>query len=140
MAFQITKAISSHFVNRCVIQLRGALNAQLLDKSLKLTLKDAEGVAAVSLMSADVEAVLDGVRSVHSTWSGMLDLAVGFYLIATVVKQSAFLGAMPSLCKCMLFSRGFQFVAYPVSCIPGYNSNRYKTGVRKKDLQQIPAD
>ena len=85
-----------------MIQLRGALNAQLLDKSLKLTFKDAQGVAAVSLMSTDVEAILDAVRCLHSAWSGLLDLAVGFYLIARIVKQSAFLAAMPPLGMCIL--------------------------------------
>lgn len=55
-------------------------------------------------MSSDVEAVLDATRSFHSTWSGLLDLSVGFYLIATIVKQSAFLAAMPSLRKCIPLS------------------------------------
>lgn len=96
---QIARGLSNHFVNRCAVQVRGALNAQLLQKSLKLTYKDAQEVAAASLMSADVEAVLNSIRAFHATWSGLLDLGVGFYLLALIVKQSAFLAAVPSLCE-----------------------------------------
>lgn len=75
------------------------MNGELLDKSLKVTFKQAKESAAVSLMSCDVEGVFDAVRTLHTLWSGFIDVGVGFFLLVRLVKQSAFFTVLPSLRK-----------------------------------------
>lgn len=72
----------------------------VLKKCLKLETRKAEEMASVSIMSTDVESLEPAIVLFHNTWSGCVNIAVGFYILSTMIGQSSFLAALPSVCEC----------------------------------------
>lgn len=72
----------------------------VLKKCLKLETGEAEEMASVSIMSTDVEGLEPAIVLFHDTWSGCVNIAVGFYILSSMIGQSSFLAALPSAGKC----------------------------------------
>lgn len=93
----VSRAIAAHMTQRLVTRVRGAVLSMLLDKSLKLKLTEAQRNAAITLMSADFDAVSEGLPSLLEIPFTMIETAVGMYLLTKFVKQSSFVIVFPLL-------------------------------------------
>ena len=91
----------------------------VLDKSLRLDYRKAQDLAAVSIMSTDVESIEPAIILFHDLWSGIVDISVGLYVLVTMVKQSTFLAVLPTICKSSTFFTVLHVYIYPsLPCLP----------------------
>lgn len=70
-----------HLLNRCCAQVRGGLVSLLYDKTLDLSITAKDPTAAMSLMSTDIERMIDSLTLFHDIWAGLVELAVAMYLL-----------------------------------------------------------
>ena len=80
-AVAITQASYQHLANRYCTQLRGGLISLLYDKTINLSLTSGDREAALTLMSADINRMVDTLTLVHDTWVGIVDLGIAMYLL-----------------------------------------------------------
>lgn len=81
----------SYYMNRISTYLRGVLIMLLFQKNLKLGLTEAKAAAAVGLMSADVEGIVQDVERLHDITLLLPEVAVGLYLFWTLMGKAFFL-------------------------------------------------
>ena len=60
---------------------RGSLVSVIYSKTIRMGVGAATGSEATTLMSADVERIAVGMRSLHEVWGGVLDLGIGLWLL-----------------------------------------------------------
>lgn len=89
----------SYYMNRLATYLRGVLVIMLFQKNLKLGLTEAKAAAAVGLMSADVEGLVQDVERLHDITLLLPEVAVGLYLFWTVIGKAFFLVMISCACK-----------------------------------------
>ncbi|KPI34457.1 Metal resistance protein YCF1 [Cyphellophora attinorum] len=80
-AVAVLSAAYKHLANRCCTQLRGGLVSLLYDKTLNLSLTAIDRDAVLTLMSTDINTMVDILTMFHDTWCGIIDLAVAMYLL-----------------------------------------------------------
>ncbi|KJZ71929.1 hypothetical protein HIM_08685 [Hirsutella minnesotensis 3608] len=94
----ISKAYYKHLTYRMITMLRGVLVSAIFKKSLRLRQSDkANESAAVTLMSTDIDGIEGGLDQFHDIWASVLELALGVYLLATIVGGASFLVVLPGL-------------------------------------------
>lgn len=79
--------------------MRGLLVSQILAKNLKLKHTDAKQSAALTLMSTDVEGILDNVRTSHDIWLSGVEISASLYFISTLINEAFFLPMFPIFSK-----------------------------------------
>ncbi|ETN39964.1 uncharacterized protein HMPREF1541_06191 [Cyphellophora europaea CBS 101466] len=80
-AIAILGAAYQHLLNRCCAQIRGGLVSLLYDKTLDLSIAAKDPNAALTLMSADIERMVQSLPLFHDVWCGILDLGIAMYLL-----------------------------------------------------------
>lgn len=70
-----------HLTYRATTMVRGGLISMLYRKATHLSLKDADPASSVTLMSADIERIVQGWQSMHEIWSNMIEIAIAIYLL-----------------------------------------------------------
>lgn len=78
----LSRAAFAHSMNRYVTRLRGGLIALIFQKEHKLTEKEAKMSAAVTLMSADIDGIVEGVPRCLEIPIGMIELGLGVYMLS----------------------------------------------------------
>lgn len=78
---------------------RGMLVSAIFKHTLELDLATAKQSAAVTLMSTDVDSIGAAFTTIHDLWVGIIELAIGVYLLARYVGPAAFLVAVPAVCE-----------------------------------------
>lgn len=76
---------------------RGMLVTAIFKHTLELDLATAKKSAAVTLMSTDVDSIGTGFVTMHDLWAGIIELAIGVYLLARYVGPATFLVAVPAV-------------------------------------------
>lgn len=71
----------------------------ILAKPFDLAQGQDELSAAVTLMSTDIDGVVDGLPVLHEVWIYTLEFGLGLYLLSTMVRAAAFLVAIPTFGK-----------------------------------------
>ncbi|KAM4066385.1 ABC transporter [Hirsutella rhossiliensis] len=97
LGIAVAKAHYMHKTYRLMTMLRGALISAIFKKTLGLELSDARGSAAMTLMSADIDGIQTGLSVLHDVWASVIELALGIYLLATLVGSACVLAALPAL-------------------------------------------
>ncbi|KIW11357.1 hypothetical protein PV08_10657 [Exophiala spinifera] len=77
----LCKAAYNHLLNRCIVQVRGGLISLLYQKTLDLSITVIDPSASLTLMSSDVERIVGPLQYLHDAWGGIVDLALGMYLL-----------------------------------------------------------
>jgi ATP-binding cassette, subfamily C (CFTR/MRP), member 1 len=70
-----------HLTNRALVQLRSGLIGLLYDKTLALSITATDTTAAMSLMSTDINRLVDALQMFHDLWGGLLDLGLAMFLL-----------------------------------------------------------
>lgn len=77
----VLTAAYQHLTNRCCTQVRGGLVSLLYDKTIDLSLSAVDRDAALTLMSADINRLVDILTLIHDTWCSIIDLGVAMFLL-----------------------------------------------------------
>lgn len=94
-------------MNIFMTKLRGLLVARVLIKNMKLDHVKAKESAALTLMSTDVEGILNPVLDIHNIWVSFIEMGLALYLMWRRVGNSFFfpliiqLSWSPSLVHCL---------------------------------------
>lgn len=79
--------------------IRGAIVSMVYKKACALNLKDADPAESVTLMSADVERIVQGWQTMHEMWANVAEIALAIFLlerelgVACVVPVGVTIGA-----------------------------------------------
>ena len=84
---------------RGVTMVRGALVPNIFHKTLGLPYTIAKESAAATLMSTDMEGISTGIPKLHEIWAGFIEVAVGLYILSTIIDEATFLVVIPVLGK-----------------------------------------
>lgn len=88
-----------HLTYRIITRLRGLLVSAIFDKTIKLKASDtaANKLAAMTLMSTDIDGLENGLAYFHDIWASIIELALGIYFLAMLVGGASFLVVLPGL-------------------------------------------
>lgn len=70
-----------HGVYRWVALIRGALITGIYRKTTETSITSLDNAAAVTLMSADVERIVQGFQNVHELWANIVQVCLATYLL-----------------------------------------------------------
>lgn len=77
----VTYTWTEHKTDRLAVKFRGSLVRMVFEKSLSMRASDAADGSALTLMSADVDRVGNGLRLLHDTWSAVIEAAISLWLL-----------------------------------------------------------
>ncbi|KAF4450096.1 hypothetical protein F53441_6740 [Fusarium austroafricanum] len=77
----VSSAFYGYYQEKAVYMIRGCLVAAIYQKTTQLKITAADDSAALTLMSADVERILNGASRFHELWANTIEVAVGCYLL-----------------------------------------------------------
>lgn len=93
----VCKGIATHMTYRLVMRLRGGLMAVTMDKGQRLPLSSEKKRAAISLISAEVGGIADGMPLCIEIPFIFLESGLGIYLLVRQIHASAFVIVVPLL-------------------------------------------
>lgn len=70
-----------HRTYRAITMLRGGLISIIYRKTATLSLKDIDPAASMTLMSADMERIVQGWQTLHEIWANAAEVAIAIYLL-----------------------------------------------------------
>lgn len=79
--------------------LRGVLISQILKKNIRLSMAEARQAAAFTLMTTDVDGIIAVLEKIHDFWIAFPELALGLYLLSTVIGKAFFTPMIPIICE-----------------------------------------
>ncbi|KAL3422989.1 hypothetical protein PVAG01_04736 [Phlyctema vagabunda] len=77
----ITTGFYYHRVYRFITIVRGALITAIYRKTTEISITALDNSAAVTLLSADVERIVEGFRSLHEFWANLIQVGIVTYLL-----------------------------------------------------------
>lgn len=80
-AVAIFTASYRHLSSRFATQIRAGLISLLYNKTLELSLVSNDPSASLTLMSSDVQAIVEPFILLHDTWGGIVELGLAMYLL-----------------------------------------------------------
>ena len=60
---------------------RGGLISMLYRKAADLSIQDVDPASSMTLMSADIERIVQGWQSMHEIWANAVEIAVAIFLL-----------------------------------------------------------
>ncbi|KAK2593184.1 hypothetical protein QQS21_009113 [Conoideocrella luteorostrata] len=97
LGIAITKAAFKHITYRVITRLRGILVTKILTKTLSIGLFDVDKLAAVTLMSTDIEGLVTGLPNFHEIWASLIEFGLGVYFLSTIIGAATFLIIVPAV-------------------------------------------
>jgi ATP-binding cassette, subfamily C (CFTR/MRP), member 1 len=92
-----------HRTYRTITMARAGLVSIIYNKTGRLSLKDVDPAGAMTLMSADMERIVQGWQTMHEMWANAVEVGVAIYLlerqlgVACVVPVAVSIGEFSSL-------------------------------------------
>lgn len=77
----LAKGFHEHNSFRFITVIRGGLICLIQDTTLSLDAGEAREAAAVTLMSTDIDRIINGFETLASIWAGPVEIAIGTYLL-----------------------------------------------------------
>ncbi|KAH9220185.1 hypothetical protein DL95DRAFT_433377 [Leptodontidium sp. 2 PMI_412] len=81
-------AIYWYLQERAMYMMRGVLVSAVYRKTVQAKLSAADDSAALTLMSADVERIIQGLRSIHELWANTVEVALASWLLPRLIGAS----------------------------------------------------
>lgn len=79
--FQVSMGQYQHRTYRTITMVRGGLVSLIYRKTSALSLRDVDPAASMTLMSADVERIVQGWQTMHEIWANVVEVGVAIYLL-----------------------------------------------------------
>ncbi|KAL3444260.1 P-loop containing nucleoside triphosphate hydrolase protein [Aspergillus insuetus] len=89
MGIAILTAMFQHRSYRMVMTVRGGLILLIYDHTLTLNMASPSRNDSYTLISADIERIVSGLRSIHEIWASMIEIALSLWLLETKIAISA---------------------------------------------------
>jgi ATP-binding cassette, subfamily C (CFTR/MRP), member 1 len=70
-----------HRTYRTITMVRGGLISMIYRKTGVLCLKDVDPATSMTVMSADIERIVQGWQSMHETWASFVEVGIAIYLL-----------------------------------------------------------
>ncbi|KAI9041611.1 putative ABC multidrug transporter [Aspergillus affinis] len=70
-----------HLTYRVITMVRGGVVSMVYKKAGTLSVKDADPAASLTLMSADIERIVQGWQTIHDIWGNTLEIALAIFLL-----------------------------------------------------------
>ncbi|KAJ6788206.1 hypothetical protein PWT90_02171 [Aphanocladium album] len=86
----LSRTTHAHLMNRFITRLRGGLIALIIHKEHHLSETEAKRSAAITLMTADISGIVSGMPTCLSMPIGILEIALGLYVLYQFIGVSAF--------------------------------------------------
>ncbi|KAL4768688.1 putative ABC transporter [Aspergillus nidulans var. acristatus] len=103
MGIAVATAAFHHRSYRMVMMVRGGLILLIYDHTLTLDALSPSKNDSYTLITADIERIVSGLRSLHETWASLIEIALSLWLLETKIMVSAVAAAMVVL-VCLLVS------------------------------------
>ncbi|KAL4789180.1 putative ABC transporter [Aspergillus venezuelensis] len=103
MGIAVVTATFHHRSYRMVMTVRGGLILLIYDHTLTLNVSSPSKNDSYTLITADIERIVSGLRSVHETWASLIEIALSLWLLETKIGVSTVAAAMVVL-VCLLVS------------------------------------
>jgi hypothetical protein len=103
---QIMMSQQQHLTYRAISMVRGAVVSLIYRKASMLSIKDADPAASLTLMSADIERIVQGWQTMHEIWANAAEITLAIVLLE---KQLGIACAVPvgvSICKSPMNQEG----------------------------------
>jgi hypothetical protein len=100
---QLARAAYKDTHSRLVVQLRGILISQLLEKSMTTPHSELEETPALALMSTDVDDAVHGTFRILETFAGLLDALLAIAILGSLIGAAALIGVVSGIGRCLLF-------------------------------------
>lgn len=97
----LSRAFYSYFSQRAVAMARGCLVSAVYTKTTELQGLAGDEAAALTLMSTDIERVIEGIERMHDVWADMLQTGLGCWLLQRKL-GAAFLAPLINVLCCGL--------------------------------------
>lgn len=99
---QLARSRYVHLSLRLVTRLRGMLVMAIYRKSLRLSYTEAQKAEGVSLITADVDGVIEGLPYIHDIWACFIEFGVCMYLLTRIVGKASIFVLVPTASKLQL--------------------------------------
>lgn len=70
-----------HLTYRAITMVRGGLVSMLYKKTTDLSVRDVDPAASLTLMSADIERIVQGWQTMHEIWANAFEIGVAIYML-----------------------------------------------------------
>ncbi|KAJ6781974.1 hypothetical protein PWT90_01260 [Aphanocladium album] len=133
----VSKAAAAHLANGFATKIRGALIAKLMDKTHKLSEREAKKSAVLTHMSSDIEDVAKGLTNFIDIPMVILEVAAGVFFLSRFIGSSCFFVLLPVL--------GTNFISFLLSKKSGPAMARWNKRIEiriaktTEVLRQLPA-
>ncbi|KAL4941343.1 hypothetical protein BDV06DRAFT_223239 [Aspergillus oleicola] len=77
----VTMGQQQHLTYRAITMIRGAIVSMVYKKACTLNLNDADPAESVTLMSADIERIVQGWQTLHEMWANVAEIALAIFLL-----------------------------------------------------------
>ncbi|KAL4952600.1 P-loop containing nucleoside triphosphate hydrolase protein [Aspergillus filifer] len=77
----VTMGQQQHLTYRAITMIRGAIVSMIYKKACTLKLNDADPAESVTLMSADIERIVQGWQTLHEMWATVAEIALAIFLL-----------------------------------------------------------
>ena len=96
----VSYAYYEHKTDRLVLKVRGTMVDLIFEKTLCMRTTAASDASALTLMSADVDRVGNGLREFHETWSAILEVGLAFWLLERLIGVAVIAPALFTTSEC----------------------------------------
>ncbi|KMP02660.1 canalicular multispecific organic anion transporter 1 [Coccidioides immitis RMSCC 2394] len=70
-----------HLTYRAITMARGGLIGMLYRKATDLSIKDVDPASSLTLMSADIERIVQGWQTMHEMWANIIEVGIAIFLL-----------------------------------------------------------
>ncbi|KAB8271856.1 P-loop containing nucleoside triphosphate hydrolase protein [Aspergillus minisclerotigenes] len=78
---QVTMGQYQHMTYRAITMVRGAVISMVYRKATTLSVDDADPASSLTLMSADIERIVQGWQTIHDIWGNALEIGLAIFLL-----------------------------------------------------------
>ncbi|KAE8346672.1 hypothetical protein BDV24DRAFT_147346 [Aspergillus arachidicola] len=78
---QVTMGQYQHMTYRAITMVRGAVVSMVYRKATTLSVEDADPASSLTLMSADIERIVQGWQTIHDIWGNALEIGLAIFLL-----------------------------------------------------------
>lgn len=91
-------ASSTYLINRVTVRMRGGLVCLIYQKTVDLSITALEESAALTLMSTDVERIMQSFTNLNKAWAAVIQVGIALYLLYTTLGAGFIAPAICFLC------------------------------------------
>ena len=88
-----------HRTYRTITMVRGGLISIVYRKTGALCLKDIDPATSMTVMSADIERIVQGWQSMHEIWASFIEVGIAIFLLEQQLGVACVVPVVVSLCK-----------------------------------------